>query len=694
MFTYQGILSRLRKRHLTQLCVISILLLCLISIHFWQHSYQQRVNAIHDNIFELVSLIGQSEYSGSNGKNAILRQSDVLLTSMRAESSELFNQLLQPLTELRNQISQLDSQAGLTDIHLSVLATLRVLRSETKRYQQETTETIENLTFVISAALVVCVFVFAVSIEQSFHKLMRRYELSVRSIRSRRRKSKRTLLQALATKQRLLSSMRHELRSPVSTVIGCLEMISNTRNTSIQQSYVRRGRVASFQLLREVDALAQLADIDNLRVQVNNQSVNLLNVIDQYASEFSITSRVSNIQVDVDYRPQPETQIIVDAQKLLAILFGLGHLLRNAMVGTSIDLKVELRQEKSGQGRLCLAYVGHKPKLSQRALAQLWREPSRNHLDLNDSTPISRLPLVKRYCQLLDVSVQFESSEERLAIEAEIPVELPAIAPSSEPSNIRLCGVYAVVDDLETSREYLKYVLKLAGATVKSFNSGGALLQSLKRGDHYTGILLDIHMPEVSGIETMSMVKAIYKDNDTPIIMISADVELLNRYMSENAHIEQVFAKPIDPQRLTDTLFRIENHSRVKEQRDLKVLLIEDDEISADFVGEMLKSFGYRVLIANTGEAAKKAIRRHQFDVALIDLNLPDASGYDIAHYFTETLEPSAQPVMIALTGNTLESDKQRSIEAGMKYHLCKPISLAELKKSIDLSVNLKSLVD
>jgi CheY-like chemotaxis protein len=77
----------------------------------------------------------------------------------------------------------------------------------------------------------------------------------------------------------------------------------------------------------------------------------------------------------------------------------------------------------------------------------------------------------------------------------------------------------------------------------------------------------------------------------------------------------------------------------------------------------------------------------------LIDLILPDASGYDIAKYFTDTLEQDEQPVMIALTGNTLESDKQKSLAAGMKYHLCKPVSVAELKKSIELSVNLRALI-
>jgi CheY-like chemotaxis protein len=293
----------------------------------------------------------------------------------------------------------------------------------------------------------------------------------------------------------------------------------------------------------------------------------------------------------------------------------------------------------------------------------------------------------------MGVSVAFEVSDEKLTINAVKPVDIPRLPELTHVDTVQLSGEYAIVDDLETSREYLKFVLRQAGAKVKSFNSGGALLQSLKRGEQYTAILLDLHMPEVSGIETMSMVKAIYKDNDTPIIMISADVELLNRWMAENAHIEQVFAKPIDPQRLTDTLYRLENQARIREQKYLKVLLIEDDEISADFVGEMLKSFGYRVLIANTGEAAKNAVGRHRFDVALIDLILPDASGYDIAKYFTDTLEQDEQPVMIALTGNTLESDKQKSLAAGMKYHLCKPVSVAELKKSIELSVNLRALI-
>jgi len=109
------------------------------------------------------------------------------------------------------------------------------------------------------------------------------------------------------------------------------------------------------------------------------------------------------------------------------------------------------------------------------------------------------------------------------------------------------------------------------------------------------------------------------------------------------------------------------------------VLIVDDNPAVAAALGDLLQYRGYSVNIVGSGVEALPAAQKHAPDVILLDIGLPDLSGYEVARLIRK--EKSISPVLVALTGFGQESDKQNAKDAGFDHHLTKPVSFRELEK-------------
>src|SRR5438552_1807873 len=110
-----------------------------------------------------------------------------------------------------------------------------------------------------------------------------------------------------------------------------------------------------------------------------------------------------------------------------------------------------------------------------------------------------------------------------------------------------------------------------------------------------------------------------------------------------------------------------------------KVLIIDDNETAAKVLGRLLTYKGYRVELAHIGSEGVRAAARFEPDISLIDIGLPDMSGYEVARALRERNTTS---LLIALSGFGQESDKVKAKDAGFDGHLTKPVSFAQLEQA------------
>ena len=111
-------------------------------------------------------------------------------------------------------------------------------------------------------------------------------------------------------------------------------------------------------------------------------------------------------------------------------------------------------------------------------------------------------------------------------------------------------------------------------------------------------------------------------------------------------------------------------------KKNIRILVVEDHRDTRSTLTHLLRHFNYEIVVADCLASALEACQAHQFDVAIIDIGLPDGSGYDLVAQAKKQQAVTA----IALTGFGEDEDFVRSREAGFDFHLTKPVDFQELR--------------
>jgi CheY-like chemotaxis protein len=124
--------------------------------------------------------------------------------------------------------------------------------------------------------------------------------------------------------------------------------------------------------------------------------------------------------------------------------------------------------------------------------------------------------------------------------------------------------------------------------------------------------------------------------------------------------------------------------SNFKSKFPLKILAAEDNIINQKVIKQMLNKLGYEPVLVKNGKEAVEAIKAHDFDVVLMDIQMPEMDGLEATAIIRKL--NLAQPVIVAMTASAMAEDKSAAINAGMDYFLSKPVSfnqlMVELKKA------------
>jgi signal transduction histidine kinase/CheY-like chemotaxis protein len=118
----------------------------------------------------------------------------------------------------------------------------------------------------------------------------------------------------------------------------------------------------------------------------------------------------------------------------------------------------------------------------------------------------------------------------------------------------------------------------------------------------------------------------------------------------------------------------------------IKVLIVDDNEAAATGMCKLLAHRGYEVEVAYTGQRALHSYKGYQPEVVLLDIGLPDISGYEVARHIRLESRDPLKPFLVAVTGYGQSEDKADALAAGFNYHLTKPVSVTELDEVIQLA--------
>ena len=117
----------------------------------------------------------------------------------------------------------------------------------------------------------------------------------------------------------------------------------------------------------------------------------------------------------------------------------------------------------------------------------------------------------------------------------------------------------------------------------------------------------------------------------------------------------------------------------------MKILLVEDQFINQKLMKNVLEKGGYEVVPASDGESALKLLSENKYDIILMDIQMPELNGYEVAKKFREMEKVSGEfTPILAMTANSLAGDREKSLESGMDDYIAKPLNMVEINARIE----------
>ncbi|NKB17802.1 MAG: response regulator [Pseudanabaena sp. CRU_2_10] len=112
-----------------------------------------------------------------------------------------------------------------------------------------------------------------------------------------------------------------------------------------------------------------------------------------------------------------------------------------------------------------------------------------------------------------------------------------------------------------------------------------------------------------------------------------------------------------------------------------RILLAEDNIVNQKVALRMLSKLGYEADVVQNGKEVLEALKHHDYDVILMDIQMPEMDGLETTKHILEYKSDRACPIIIAMTANAMKEDRDRYLQAGMQDHIAKPIRLEELQR-------------
>jgi signal transduction histidine kinase/DNA-binding response OmpR family regulator len=516
----------------------------------------------------------------------------------------------------------------------------------------------------------------------TFNHMTERLKQNVEQLEESNRKlaaANEELKQLDRMKSDLLANVSHELRTPLTAIKGYTDYILDAKLGPISDKQERGLVVVQRNLERlskSINALLDFSRMDAGRIALNIQPFSLLQLVEQiYAalrSELERKRIAFQLEVPLDLGP-----VIGDREKLGQVI---ENLVINAIKFTPEGGRIEVGAERTSKDERPCAMVQVADTGIGIPEAQIGKVFNRFH-QVDGSTTRRfggvglGLAIVK---SILDAHGSAVGVESAVGQGARFRFALPLLDRGSEALESRAASaslppaeaLVLVVDDDPQLQQLTRSGLEGEGFAVVTARSAqeGATVAARRRPDL---ILLDLLLPDRNGLELLQSLKSDAATRDIPVLVMSVTRDSV-RALSLGA--AECLAKPLDAPAIVSVVRRLLDDSL----HGATVLVVDDEVDSADLIRDTLKAEGLRVLVARDGRQALDLLERRRPDLVLLDIMLPELSGYEVLEQVSRSPALAGTPVIV-LTARGDLADARRSLALGARRHLVRPFHMRDL---------------